>query len=225
MLSTLVILCRETQLHDVTLACEDGQIYSFRALIALVYPILEDVLKDSDEEDLVIILPDFSKKEVDQRIDFFLYGKTEKYTPNIKTVINQMEYKHDIENQEMSAKSNDTYIELVNIDTDKCHKNRVLLKCATCGKQFLEILLASGVKNESYKQDFAKHLEIHTGLSCGEYGRHFRGNQFRTNYIVHVKKHSEIKPEKINPICEICGKIFTSLSFWFVKCLYNYMVS
>ena len=120
---------------------------SFRALIALVYPILEDVLKDSDEEDLTLILPDFSKIEIDQRIIFFLYGKTEKYTPNIKTESNHMEYKPEIKTQEMSIKSNDTYIELVTIDTDRSYKSRDLLTCLTCGQQFLEKLLESGVKN------------------------------------------------------------------------------
>ena len=64
----LFFFCRETQLQDVTLACEDTQMSSFRALIALVYPVIEYVLKDSDKEDLIIILPDFSKTEIDQHI-------------------------------------------------------------------------------------------------------------------------------------------------------------
>ena len=41
----------------------------------------------------------------------------------------------------------------------------------------------------------------------------FIGNQFRKNYKVHAQKPSEITPKKKNPICEICGKIFTSLVF------------
>ena len=146
-LSGLVFFCRETKLQDVTLSCEDCQMSSLRALIALVYPILEDVLKDSDEEDLILILPDFSKTEIDQRIHFCLDGKTENYTPNVKTESNQMEYKPDIKNQEMSTKSNHTYIELVTIDTDRSYKSRDLLTCLMCGQQFLEILIASGVKN------------------------------------------------------------------------------
>ena len=203
-LSSLVSFCGETNLQDITLACEDGKMFSFRALLALVYPIIEDVLKDSDEEDLILIMPDFSKVEIRHRISFFLHGKTEKQTTIVETF--------DSNIPDISIESDDKHIELVTIDTFKTCNDRDLLTCTTCGKKFVEILLTSGVKDERYKKDFAKHVEAHTGLTCKECGRHFKGSQFRRNYIVHVKRHLEIKPIKIDPICAICGKVFTSLN-------------
>ena len=63
----------------------------------------------------------------------------------------------------MYIKSNGTYIDLVTFDTDRSYKSWYLLTCLMCGQQFLEILFASGGKNESYKKGYAKHVEIHTG--------------------------------------------------------------
>ena len=108
---------------------------SFRALLALVYPIIEDVLKDSNEENLILIMPDFSKVEINHRIAFFLYGETEKQT--------RIEQKFDNNIPNISIKSEDKHIELVTIDTFKTCNDRDLLTCTTCGKQFVEILLTS----------------------------------------------------------------------------------
>ena len=63
-LNSLTSLCQETVLHDVTLVCGDGTMKSSRALLALAFPPLMEVLKNREEEVLVLIMPDFTQVEI-----------------------------------------------------------------------------------------------------------------------------------------------------------------
>ena len=65
-------LFEETVLHDVTLACGDGKINSSRALLALAFPLLEEVLKNREEEVLVLVMPDFTQAEIRQLLEALL---------------------------------------------------------------------------------------------------------------------------------------------------------
>ena len=64
-LNSLTSLCQEPVLHDVILVCGDGTIQSSRALLALAFPPLMKVLKNREEEVLVLIMPDFTQVEIE----------------------------------------------------------------------------------------------------------------------------------------------------------------
>ena len=74
-MSSFASLCNDTVLHDVTLACNDGQMQSSRALLALAYSPLMEVLKNREEETLVLIMPDFSQAEIRTLLDNLLINK------------------------------------------------------------------------------------------------------------------------------------------------------
>ena len=63
-MSSFASLCNETMFHDVTLACSDGKIQCSRVLLALAYSPLAEVLKNREEETLVLIMPDFGHAEI-----------------------------------------------------------------------------------------------------------------------------------------------------------------
>ena len=65
-------LFEDTVLHDVTLACGDGKMKSSRALVALAFPLLEEVLKNREEEVLVLVMPEFSQAEIRQLLEALL---------------------------------------------------------------------------------------------------------------------------------------------------------
>ena len=72
LLNSFSNLCQETVLHDVTLACSDGNMKSSRAVLALAYSPLEEVLKNREEEVLVLIMPDFSQADIRQLLETML---------------------------------------------------------------------------------------------------------------------------------------------------------
>ena len=49
-LKSFTQLFEETVLHDVTLACWDGNMQSSRAILALAFPLLEKVLQNREDE-------------------------------------------------------------------------------------------------------------------------------------------------------------------------------
>ena len=68
-------LFNDTVFHDVTLACNDGRMKSARALLALAYSPLMEVLKNREDETLVLIMPDFSQSEIRKLFDILLVNK------------------------------------------------------------------------------------------------------------------------------------------------------
>ena len=76
LLNSFSSLCQERVLHDVTLACSDGKMQSSRAVLALAYSPLEEVLKNREEDILVLIMPDFSQVEIRQLLETMLLGNT-----------------------------------------------------------------------------------------------------------------------------------------------------
>ena len=54
--------CQDPVLHDVTLVCSDGKMQSSRAVLALAYSPWERMLKNREEDVVVIIMPDFPNK-------------------------------------------------------------------------------------------------------------------------------------------------------------------
>ena len=71
-LNSLTRLCQETVLHDVTLACGDGKMETSRALLALAFPPLEEVLRTREEEVLLLIMPDFIQTEIRQLLEILI---------------------------------------------------------------------------------------------------------------------------------------------------------
>ena len=76
LLNSFSSLCQERVLHDVTLACSDGKMKCSRAVLALAYSPLEEMLKNREEEVLVLIMPDFSQVEIKQVLETMLLGNT-----------------------------------------------------------------------------------------------------------------------------------------------------
>ena len=59
--------------QDVMLACQDEVIWGVRVLLALAYPLMAEVLKErSEQEELVVFLPDFKSQEVKDRVQEIL---------------------------------------------------------------------------------------------------------------------------------------------------------
>ena len=73
--------------QDCKLRCKEGQVVSgVRVLLALAFPSMMKVLKErgDEEEELVLILPDFNAEEVRTRMDDLFKGKIKLEVP-VKT--------------------------------------------------------------------------------------------------------------------------------------------
>ena len=74
-MSSFTSLCNNTVFHDVTLACNDGQMQSARVLLALAYSPLMEVLKNREDKKLLLIMPYFSQTEIIKLFDIHLVNK------------------------------------------------------------------------------------------------------------------------------------------------------
>ena len=68
-MSSFASLRSDTVFHDVTMACNDGRMQSARVLLALAYSPLMEVLKNREDEQLWLIMPDFSQAEIIKLFD------------------------------------------------------------------------------------------------------------------------------------------------------------
>ena len=84
LLECLASMATDRKNQDCKLRCKDGQIVSgVRVLLALAYPTMMKVLKErrDEEEDLVLILPDFQAEEVRARMDDLFKGRIKLEVP------------------------------------------------------------------------------------------------------------------------------------------------
>ena len=200
-LNSFQSLCNETVIHDVTLACEDGKMESSRALLALAFPPLQDMLKNREEDFLVLIMPDCIKDEIAQVLTKLMSntldnnGKDQnfdisKYDNDAAEGVQCL----DIENMEIKPEGNEVLID--NSQLDYLHINNII-EAQECSISDEEInkeektdTKAMTIRQSNEEQDIK--------LICNECGK-----GFATRWC--LKQHT---PTHENKVCKVCGKIF-----------------
>ena len=60
---------------DIRVICQDRIIWGVRILLALAYPSLKEVLAGRDDEDgLTLIMPDYTAREIEDRVKSLIEG-------------------------------------------------------------------------------------------------------------------------------------------------------
>ena len=87
LLECLASMAADWKNQDCKLRCKEGKVVSgVRVLLALAYPTMMEVLKErgDEEEDLVLILPDFQAEEVQTRMDDLFNGRIKLEVPGVR---------------------------------------------------------------------------------------------------------------------------------------------
>lgn len=71
-MAEVAVLAQSPIYQDVVMVCQDSRISGSRLLLALAYPLLTEILKGRDEDELVLLLPDFLTQEVTDMVTDFL---------------------------------------------------------------------------------------------------------------------------------------------------------
>ena len=209
-LNSFTQLFEEAVLHDVTLACVDGNMQSSKAIIALAFPLLETVLQNREDEFLVLIMPDFSQAEIRQFLEALLLQNLAINGLNAKHDINHPVRDYDAKSHESSIaikpESNEISTEIPDVDNfDLTTQNEDLLidwKENILKEDLEASLLHTKQSNEETKFrnicnqcGKAKHLIPNLCTECG------KECCTKRRLKLHMSTHK-------SAVCNVCGKIF-----------------
>ena len=200
-LNSFTSLCQETVLHDVTLACGDGKMETSRALLALAFPPLEEVLKTREEDVLLLIMPDFIQTEIKQLLKILLSCTLENtgFDPDI--------------DKNKSRNSNEEMFKHLDMEIDTIKPEITVTSLETPDVEYLELTdrneVEKSIRNvdESIKEENSDTTALDATNStqsknltpiCYPCGKVF-GN------ILSLEKHIQTHEDKV---CNVCGKLF-----------------
>ena len=200
-LNCLESLCQETVLHDVTLACGDGKMESSRALIALAFPTLQEMLKNREEVFLVLIMPDFILEEITKTLQNLLSINSGNAGKNLELMENKYGEDAaekiqplDIENMEIKQGDNGVFKETSKThDLDSANIPEVQ-EFSFYDEEIIKEENKTTVDSKSCQINEEKNLK----LVCNECGK-----AFATRWC--LKQHI---PTHENKVCNVCGKVF-----------------
>ena len=215
-LNSFTQLFEETVLHDVTLACGDGNIQNSRALLALAFPLLEKVLQNREDEFLVLVMPDFSQAEIRYHLEALLMQNLATNELNPKLIINhplkndEKSLAFDILSIEIKPERTEIPAEIPDVDSFDLTTNNFVQELLINKEESIlkEDLEASLPKTKQTKEEKtlenicnqcgkAKHLIPNLCKECGKECC----SEWRLK--LHMLTHK-------STVCNVCGKIFES---------------
>ena len=106
---TLVSSVQKDCYKDVMIVCEDDTVWGPKVILALTFPLMAEILREREEEkELVLLLPDFTVKEVNTRIEQFLYGFVKEGSLETQEINNVVNQRYDLA-LALGVSSRDTY--------------------------------------------------------------------------------------------------------------------
>ena len=211
MVECLAAMAKDKKNQDCKLRCKEGKVVSsVRILLALAYPTMMEVLKEreDDEEELVLILPDFQAEEVNTRFDDLFRGKIKLEVPVKKENVElDLDAAEDVwsnagsdVNDNLSVHNDVTYTDAFFEDQQSSHNREYKIEedetiCPYCGNEF------------PVTSSLRKHISLKHKRS-----NHRQGSVPKLHHHVIEEQKDKRKPTKgegrggTQVTCDDCGK-------------------